>query len=418
MSPAFEPLLFGERASRAHHVLGEIVKALAARDPLRSTNCCWSGGAAGLATLFDAHAKLTGDAASRHLSFTWLARAEELLAEETVVPGLHGGVAGVGWTGAYLQGVDVDDDPAADLDEALLLGTAHVPYDRPYDVVEGLAGIGIYALERIAIPSARTLLAQVIARLDETSCASHGGWGSSLAWLPPDARVGRSDHDHDLGVAHGAAGTLPVIASAIAHDVSRDTALVLYRRTREFLFSQILDRPDASFPAMLRAGEVAQRTRGAWCYGDPGMAAALHAAARAVGDRELEDRAIGVAEKALLRPMTEWSVHDAAFCHGASGLAHCYHRLFRASGRERLREAAITWIDATLGMHQPGAGVGGYQAFQERQPPAGFQDDDGILEGSAGIGLVLAAALAGEDAGWDRPFAISTTLDARSAGER
>jgi hypothetical protein len=418
MSPSFEPLLLGQRSARARDILEGIVNALAARDPLRSTNCCWSGGAAGLATLFDAHAKLWGDTKSRVLSTTWLERAEELLAEETVVPGLYGGVAGVGWTGAYLQGVDVEEDPAADLDEALVLVTSHVPYDRPYDIIEGLAGMGIYALERIAIPSAQALLAQVIARLDETSCASHGGWGSNLAWIPPEVRAGRSEHDHDLGVAHGAAGTLPVIAAAVAHDVARARALALYRRTRDFVFSHRLDQTDASFPAMIRAGEVAQRTRGAWCYGDPGMAAALHAAARAVGDKELEERAIDVAEKALLRPMDEWAVHDAAFCHGASGIAHCYHRLFRASGRERLREAALSWFDVVLGMHQPGKGVGGYQAFDEAKSPPAFRDVDGVLEGAAGIGLALSSALSSEDSGWDRPFALSTTLDIRGPGER
>src|SRR4029450_12216233 len=84
--------------------------------------------------------------------------------------------------------------------------------------------------------------------------------------------------------------------------------------------------------------------RSAWCYGDPGIAAALLLAARGVGDAGWEQTAVALACRAAERPASDTGVVNANFCHGAAGLAHLYNRMYQATGEPTLGRAALYWL--------------------------------------------------------------------------
>ena len=74
-----------------------------------------------------------------------LANAAERLGRETFRVGLYAGFTGVAWALELLagSGAEGDDDPCAPIDAAVAQYLDQRPWDAPYDLVEGLVGIGV-----------------------------------------------------------------------------------------------------------------------------------------------------------------------------------------------------------------------------------------------------------------------------------
>jgi hypothetical protein len=161
------------------------------------------------------------------------------------------------------------------------------------------------------------------------------------------------------------------------------------------------------------AGKSREPSRTAWCYGDPGVAAALHLAAHVVGDERWKAEAVAVSLEVARRPAELCGVNDAALCHGAAGLAHILNRLSFATGEATLEDAARAWFARTLDMRTPGQGVGGYRSWRSgRDVSSGWIDHPGLLAGAAGVGLALLAATGSVEPSWDRCMLLSTGRDA------
>src|SRR5262249_58490269 len=96
-------------------------------------------------------------------------------------PSLYGGFTGIGWATAHLQEqlLDPDEDPNEAIDKALQDYLGQSPWEDEYDLLSGVVGIGVYALERLPRPTAITCLKRVVDRLDETAERSPDG----VTWL-------------------------------------------------------------------------------------------------------------------------------------------------------------------------------------------------------------------------------------------
>jgi lantibiotic biosynthesis protein len=398
-------LLEGPLAACARAVVGDIAAALRDRPVLP--------GVAGiihraeLSILFSRlGGKDDGDLAVRHLE-----SAMDQVAEVEMQPGLYGGFTFVAWTVTLLTGKllappdDEAGDPCAGIDEALetLLGAEPFPGDNPHDLIFGLAGIGVYALERLPRPAAARCLRAVIARLAQLAVDHPDG----AAWETPQ-RFGANKPPGtlDLGLAHGVAGVIGMLGAACAHGFVE--ARPLLGRAVSFLLAQERHVDGSCFPYAILPGIPLRPARAAWCYGDPGIAAALLIAARGAGEPAWEEAARRFARAAAVRPMDGCGVEDAGFCHGAAGLAHVFNRLYQATGDAVLRGAAERWFLRTLDLREPGLGIAAYRAYRREQIPAAWVDDPTLLTGATGIALVLHAATSAEDPSWDRLLLVSS----------
>src|SRR5262249_53193737 len=149
----------------------------------------------------------------------------------------------------------------------------------------------------------------------------------------------------------------------------------------------------SGFPAWIAPEGAPPPARLAWCYGDPGVAAALLGAARSVGEPAWEREALAIARRASRCPPGKSGVLDAGLCHRAAGLGHLLNRMFQAAGEAWLAEAARYWFDRTLAMRRPGRGIGGFQTCSVSDGgKITWADETGLLTGSAGIALALLAA--------------------------
>jgi lantibiotic modifying enzyme len=341
------------------------------------------------------------------LAFHLIERAMDGAGEIQHGPALFGGFTGVACAVSLLTGrllgppAGDEDDPCIPVDDALLELLDAEPFgaDTPFDLIEGLVGLGVYALTRLHRPVARRVLQQVILRLDELSEKRVDGraWRSPPRPLAPAKPAGALD----LGVAHGVAGVIAMLGAACAHGA--DEARPLLRDAVSFLLAQEELTQGSCFPGLLVPQAPRGSVRSAWCYGDPGVAAALLVAARGADDPAWEAAALRIARTAAARSPAECGVTDAALCHGAAGLGHVYNRLFHATGDEALGSAARFWLSRALDMREVGRGIAGYRScFVVPGVPDRWEDDITLIRGASGIGLALLAATSSEEPAWDR----------------
>jgi hypothetical protein len=314
------------------------------------------------------------------------------------------------------DGADGADDGAAEIDDALLGLVRMQPWPHDYDLISGLVGMGVYALERLPRPAARQCLEAILDRLDER--AEHGPdgttWHTPPAHLPPHQLVQHPGGYYNLGLAHGVPGVIGLLGAMWAADVARPRVAPLLAQAVAWLLSRALPpglgaRYDwAEGPGPRDA--AATPTRSAWCYGDPGVTAALLLAGRATGNARWIEEARALALGIAARPEAAAGVVDAGLCHGGAGLGHVLHRLYRGTGEPALAQAARAWLARALDMRAPEAtpNVAGFRARSaDAQGTMCWEADPGLLTGAAGVALALLAGLGHAPPDWDRVLLLS-----------
>lgn len=334
-------------------------------------------GAAGLAVAFDRFdERWPGEGYGAHAQDLLRAAAAEVIHRPGGI-GLYSGATGVAWAIAQLR-----RRPAADvvavgerIMDLLLRRVQDAPWTGPYDLAGGLVGVGVLALERIDEEIGRAMLEATIDRLGEMAVVGEGiSWHTPVGLLPETLRARAPQGLFNTGMAHGVAGVVALLGAATGAGVGRAGPL-LADAVRWLLAQEV----DGRMPTQVISGTPSFGRDAGWCYGDPGLAAALLVAARGAGRADWENLAIrrargcGALERA--------GIVDASLCHGSAGMAHALTRIAAATSDDAVGTAAALWRDRIEG-----------------QRPV----DAGLLEGSAGVALALLAGSESSGAGWDR----------------
>jgi hypothetical protein len=373
-----------------------------------------ASGRAGLAVFYGYLARTWSRKRDRERSLQLLEEAIDLLAVTHTRASLYAGYAGTAWVAEHLRRLLLGaegEDPNGAIDEALLKHLDRSPWPDDYDLVNGLVGFGVYALERLPLPAAVECLTRIVERLHEMAEHTPPGvtWLSSPTLLPAPQRALAPGGYYNLGVAHGIPGVIALLAWACAADVSAEKARPLLEGAVEWLLAQRLPEiAGSTFPLWAAPGIDVRPARLAWCYGDAGIAAALLSAARCVGNSTWEAEAVAIARRAARRRFEDSGVVDVGLCHGAAGLGHIFNRLYQATGDGELGGAARQWFTHSLTMRRPNEGIAGYLASM--RPPDGEERwvaDPCFLTGAAGIGLALLAAITPVEPAWDRVLLVS-----------
>jgi class I lanthipeptide synthase len=420
---AWQPIAEGELRRRADAALDRIADALvsppvawlpsgAPASEQAAANLSLAGGAAGQALMhaYLRHTRPAGDHLAR--ASRCVESATDGVQRVELGASLFSGFTGVAWVIEHLTGTvlePTEEDPLEAIDEALCGYLAGQGGPSAFDLVSGLVGIGVYAFERLPRPTAEEMLHRVIERLAQRAERSPAG----LTWrTPPEAQAapGFTLGPFDLGLAHGVPGVVALLAMACFQDVEADSAHALLEGAVAWLRHQRLDSGEsAAYASSAGPGSTRAASRLAWCYGDLGIAWAQWMAGCAAGEREWREEALSIAIRAAARDPATSGVRDAPLCHGAAGVAHVFNRFYQASSDASLAEAARAWLGRALEWQEADAGIGGFRAWAPGQGSSGdWVNDPGLLGGTAGIGLALAAALTADEPGWDRVLLLST----------
>ncbi len=409
----WRPILPPETADLAFRAVADITADLKAQgEPSRPASLSLAGGDAGLALFFAYLHEARLDEGFDEIAMELLDRAITAMGEIPILPSLYSGFSGVAWTVEHLRGRLYEDeegeDSGVEVAEALVEHLALTPWQGQYDLISGLVGFGVYALERGRRPGGEESLRRTVARLAETAERGPQGvtWLSGPDLLPPRDLETFPAGYYNLGVAHGVPGVIALLA--LAQGAGVECRELLDGAVAWLLAQKLPAGAESIFSYNVAPGAEPTPTRLAWCYGDLGIAAALEVAARAVGEPEWEREALAIARLCATRPVEKSGAIDAGICHGAAGIAHLFNRLHQATGDPELREAAVRWIEQTLKLREPGKGIGGYEMWvpdDERQ--LRWEAEPGFLTGSAGVGLALLAAATAVEPEWDRVLEVS-----------
>ena len=327
---------------------------------------------------------------------------------------LFSGLTGVGWALSYLDGrvMDFDgEDPAVAIDQLLLENLGRWTEPLVFDLIGGLVGFGVYALERLPRPDAEESLTYILKKLAASSIELDEGlsWFTGPRWLSSDARLRHPEGYYDLGMAHGAAGVIGFLADVVAAGIEKETALPLLEGAVSWLLSQkITSNESSTFPSLVALNSGPVPARSAWCYGDPGIAISLVRAALVTGNLEWKSQGVDIGLQAARRPLQETGIRDGGLCHGAAGLGHIFGRLFQMTQQKAFKEAATFWFEKTLHLRQDGQGIAGFSVWRALSEHSyGWTSDPGFLTGAAGIALALHSAYSLVDPEWDRVLLTS-----------
>jgi class I lanthipeptide synthase len=390
------PILAGEAATPALAAAAAIACDLSS-DLAGTPVLGLSRGEAGLALFFGYLEQALGDAAAGERAQHHLDRAiAQIAAQPPPAASLFHGFAGVAWVVEHLAAGELaaaEEDPNAEIDAALLTLLERGPWRGEFDLLGGLVGWGVYALERLPRPAAAALLSLIVTRLAE--CAERRE--PAVAWRDPR----NAALEPDPGMAHGAAGVIALLARMLREGARPEAAPLLAAAVDGVL----------AHPSPEGEGDLA------WCVGDAGLSVALLAAGRACGRSDWERAAHRLAAGAAGRYPDAADIaagFDPALCHGTAGLSHLFHRLYQATGDPEMLAAARRWLERTLARWQPGEGIGGFLCRgRQADGRVGWVSDPGFLGGAAGIGLALLAAATPVEPSWDRLLLLSGRLAPR-----
>ncbi|MQA93140.1 MAG: hypothetical protein GEV11_00350 [Streptosporangiales bacterium] len=275
--------------------------------------------------------------------YRWVtAMVREPVSADPRTCGLHQGAPAVAFVlrsagqPAYATAVDQLDVHVAAIIRHRL-DCAHARMDagrRPalaeYDLIRGLTGLGVYLLYgRVEEDLLRDVLAYLVRLTRSITCdgVSLPGWWSHHG--PEDRPSPSWPGGHaNLGVAHGIAGPLALLSSAVRRGVIVDGQIDAVERICAWLDDWKMGSGTAAWwPGTISAGEYRTGTltysraqRPSWCYGTPGLARAQQLAGLALEDPARQQVAEQAMAGCLADPCQLAQLRDASLCHGWGGL--------------------------------------------------------------------------------------------------
>jgi hypothetical protein len=211
---------------------------------------------------------------------------------------------------------------------------------------------------------------------------------------------------YNFGLSHGIPSVISYLCNIHDHKIleSVENALEFIRSFKRKSGTISLYPSFASISSQ----DLFYNSRLGWCYGDLGIAIAFWKAGKLFNRDDWKKEAIEIiVSTSKRRDLSENLVVDSGICHGTVGIAHIFNRFFKETEICEFEDAKWFWINETLEMARNRNGLAGYKAWQGND--IGWTNEYGLLEGIAGIGLVLIGFLSNEleSLNWDRALLIS-----------
>lgn len=342
---------------------------------------------------------------SQHPSFNhteqqFQQRLNDLLEEisrKQLLPVFGNGTAGIGWlmelllqeqTAPYTANFNKNFEHQQ---LQMLSKLDHWPGEL--ELLRGVAGEIVLATRRLhALPEA-DITGNWLRHLLRLLRRSAVFVGTSCYWPTPEHSVFFQKHlpigQVNLGHAHGMSGILASLIPLLQLPQFRDEAELLLRAGCEWL---LLQQKTAGHSVFSSFYPQVDDSRLGWCYGDLTIALTLHRAGIALNKSAWCDLARSIARNAANRDAVASCIADAGICHGSMGLVLIFRLLAVQLQDKQLHLAADQWLAWTCKKYQQNGLVGLYPKHHQ-------QDQNSLLEGLAGVGLVLLSE-GGQTASW------------------
>jgi lantibiotic modifying enzyme len=274
-----------------------------------------------------------------------------------------------------------------------------------FDFMHGGLGASVYFLENFNDKQSKQYILDVINRLDNYSIAAE----DEVKWMSlGDVVNGEKIYEYNFGLAHGIPSIVWFLCKCYELNIEREKCKKMTYGAINWMLRQKMDCNSVSiFPSAIAISGEKRHSRMGWCYGDLGVASVIWQAGKAFGNIEWSNEALKVMKMACNRKdFKENGIFDAGLCHGTAGIAHIFNRFYFETNETVFRETAEYWLEQTLKFANHENGVAGYKTMRDSFV---FENENGLLEGVAGIGLALSGFLTNDinDLDWDRCLLLS-----------
>jgi lantibiotic modifying enzyme len=396
--PLFERKLIKKMAEQRLDAVAQVLKIQIEREP----DPGFMTGLAGQAIFFYAYGRSTGSSRLENLGFLAMERAMGMINEGFLWPSFAAGLAGIRFTLRYLAAmgyISASDGSALDGIDPYLNEFAEQRYKSgDYDFLHGALGLNLPGSPQSWQQSQQTNPETCLDGLLEEFAGSHSIMPAAghMTWQTHHPQTGAPEIN--LGLAHG----IPSVLLALSHCSSNEKIDSMLSQGVAYLLSCRLENAanGSLFPHRMINGKPDQPGRLAWCYGDPGIGAALWQIGVNCNRPDWQADAIGILHKAASRRDTEINrIMDACICHGTAGLALLFYKMASVSGHDEFLRASEHWTRATLDHGQNATAAAGYLFYTTGER---YVSSYSLLEGVTGVGLTLLGLLDSDTLGWEK----------------
>ncbi len=331
------------------------------------------------------------------------------------LPTYCNGIAGLGWA---IQHLKVEDFINLDCD-ALLSNFDKYLYDQMvfdfnlgnYDFLHGALGHAFYFLSRYKHTEDLYLkkryesyLLEGIKNLKKLAIQKD----NSLKWKSI-LDINKGNEGYNLSLSHGISSILNFSSRLHAIDAFKEVTEKLVIGSANYILSfQKKNSKNLSlFPSWIEKDISPEyNSRIAWCYGDLGIGLSILRAGQSLRDVSMQKHALEIiAHTTTRKSPDETLVKDAGVCHGSYGNSLIYQRLHQTISNPLFQKSLHFWLDNGVekAIHKDGyAGYKQWNGLEKKWMP-----ELNLLEGVAGIGLVIIEYLSEEPNFWDECLMIS-----------
>ena len=304
---------------------------------------------------------------------------------------MSGGISGISYAiNSYqcLEGFNSKTDILHDIDEYIFKSLLLEMKNYNWDPLHGFIGQGLYFIHRHKYVDKTLQLTKII----EVLYNSRVEYKSYKIWITPDNQL-HSNDNFNFGMAHGMSGIVSFISLVAQQGIEKERCREMVHSCLSFFefFSRKIDEKYL-FPSIVDVKKTVDDGDGrlAWCYGDLCIANAFFQAAKGFDNIKWFNKGKKIALHTTKITFKESGIIDPMICHGSSGVILQYYRYFKLTGIQEFQEAMNYHLKCMIdNFYKKDKGIGGFQYRVFEGKKYKKKNESGLLEGSAGIALVL-----------------------------
>lgn len=318
------------------------------------------------------------------------------------------GLSGFGWVCEHLREMKMlgneDIEFLDDLDFVLYKQMLYDIKHENYDFLHGAIGVGTYFLSRF--DKNEKSIGYVEELLTELEKSGIGCENNAIKWISV-LNFETREKGYNISMSHGMSSIIAFLIRLCQLNFETERAEKLLSGAITYILEQITYKEGgySYFPMYSKENSSGfSYSRLAWCYGDLGIAYVLWHAAILMNNKELENMALKILYFNSNRvDLQSNGIYDANLCHGTAGVAQIFWNLYLNTNINKFSETTNYWIDQTLQMAKCPDGLAGFKFYQT---DGEFVNSVSMLEGIAGIGLVLLSQLTDKKLTWDESLML------------
>jgi len=367
-------------------------------------------GTSGVSLFYFYYSKLYNSERHYAKGVEFIEKSVELINNEQIFPTFCGGMAGFGWTLEHLNKesfIEMNTNEILDsLDEYLYsLMITHIK-TGDYDFLHGALGYGYYFIKRyensvgLNKQKFKKYLTDLLMIINDLSEKKE----DKIGWKTKTAKISDSENEeYNFGLAHGIPSIIAFLSKINNFNEFDPIVQELLKGGVNFLLSykNTNENNVSIFPSYISESNSYTQSRLAWCYGDLGVGISLWNAAKSLNDQKLKNDVIKIFEHAANRRIkSETLVHDACVCHGVFGIAKIFLKMYNETKNPYFYDTTLFWLNQGLIISKKSNALAGYSLFKPSKLKEEWIDRIDLLEGIAGIGLVIIDFLADFETNW------------------